>query len=88
MNTSQLAGLLSDTEYMAFRAGRAKELRHAYMYRARHHKGASRAVMVRLCVESARDANHEYIRNAVALRDQKDLEAQRREDYRNTLRQY
>lgn len=88
MNVTQLAGLLSDTEYMAYRAGRAKEIRHACMGRARLHKDSMLASVLRLCVERAREANHEYIRHAVALRNQKDLEAQRREDYRQTLRQY
>ncbi len=88
MRTSELAALLSDTEYLAYRAGRAKSLASGWMYRARVHKRNGSHLAMHMCVEEAREANHEYLRNAIQLRNQKDLEAQRREDYRQTLRQY
>lgn len=88
MNFRQLADLMSDSEYYAYRASKALTLRHSLMARARIHTDYGFRDAARICVEEAREANHEYLHNAIQYRAQKDLEAQRREDYRHTLRQY
>lgn len=88
MNLSDFVNLLSESEYLVYRAADSKARRHSYMSRARVHKANGLKGMVSMSVETARDANHEYVRNAVKLRTEKELAAQRRQDYRKTLRQY
>jgi hypothetical protein len=89
MNARELQNLLNtDTEWLAYKAGRDRSTCTAFMQRARLHDADSNPTAVRICVEAAREAHHEYIRSATELRRKKDLEAQRREDNRNTLRQY
>ncbi len=88
MNNRQLLNLLTHEEWLACQAGKEIARRSLWMQRARHHIADGCNDAAKTCIGAARDANHAYIRHAVDLRRQKDLEAQRREDYRNTLRQY